>query len=72
MSFDGYFEKIQRQVNSANSLEALVVWRKRINIGNAGLPYRAKQGRLVAHCYAIYKEEKVKGNNKGESVNKKR
>ncbi|AYO16538.1 hypothetical protein D0812_19190 [Vibrio owensii] len=60
MSFDGYFEKIQRKMNAASSLETLVVWRKRINIGNSGLPYKTQQGRLVAHCYTSFKEEKSK------------
>lgn len=58
MNFDGYFEKIHRKLNTAASLESLIVWRKRINIGNVGLSFKAKQGRLVAHYYTTYKEEK--------------
>lgn len=60
MSFDGYFEKIQRKLSTASSLEALVVWRKRVGIGNAGLSYKSEQGRLVDHHYTTYKEEKSK------------
>lgn len=51
MTFNEYFEKIQRQISRASSLEDLLVWRKRINIGIAGLPYKANKGCLVAHCY---------------------
>lgn len=63
MSFDGYFEKIQRKVNAVNSLEALISWRKRIGVGSSGLSYKSEQGRLVAHRYTLlYQEEKSKGN----------
>jgi len=63
MSFEGYFEKIQRKVKAASSLEALVVRRKRISIGNnVGLSYKSEQGRLVAHRYTLYQEEKSKRN----------
>ena len=56
MTFNEYFEKIQRQISRASSLEALLVWRKRINIVIAGLPYKANKGCLVAHCYTSNKK----------------
>ena len=65
MSFDRYFEKKQREVKVASSLEALIVRRKRISIGNnVGLPYKSEQGRLVTHRYTVYQEEKSKMNKK--------
>ncbi|EJE8515989.1 MULTISPECIES: hypothetical protein [Vibrio] len=69
MNFDGYFEKIHRKLNATSSLEALIVWRKRINIGNVGLPFKTKQGRLVAHYYTTYKEEKGKRKIKNDNRN---
>ncbi|HAV1332837.1 TPA: hypothetical protein JG814_004411 [Vibrio parahaemolyticus] len=62
MSFEGYFEKIQRKVNAVNSLEALISWRKRIGIGSSGLSYKSEQGHLVAHRYTVYQEENSKRN----------
>ncbi len=62
MSFDGYYQKIELKVNAASSLEALVVRRKRINIGNtASLSYKAKHGRLVAHSYTAFRYDHHKG-----------
>ncbi len=57
MNFDGYFEKIQIQIKKVDSLEDLLVWRKRINIGHSGLSFRTDQGRLISHCYRKFKEE---------------
>lgn len=62
MTFNEYFEKIQRQISRASSLEDLLVWRKRINIGIAGLPYKANKGCLVAHCYTSNKEVSKRNN----------
>ncbi|OCH63053.1 hypothetical protein BCT90_22975 [Vibrio lentus] len=57
MNFDGYFEKIQIQIEKVDSLEDLLIWRKRINIGHSGLSFRTKRGRLVPHCYRRFKYE---------------
>ncbi|GAL09279.1 hypothetical protein JCM19233_244 [Vibrio astriarenae] len=45
--FVTYFKKIQWQVEAAKSLDALIVWRQRANIGGNGLSYKTEQGRLV-------------------------
>ena len=60
MNFDGYFEKIQIQIEKVDSLEDLLVWRKRINIGHSGLSFRTEQGCLASHCYRRFKEEESK------------
>ncbi|PMK34657.1 hypothetical protein BCT56_12595 [Vibrio lentus] len=57
MNFDGYFEKIQIQIEKVDSLEDLLVWRKRINIGHSGLSFRTEQGRLISHCYRRFKDK---------------
>ncbi len=57
MNFDGYFEKIQIQIEKVDSLEDLLVWRKRINIGHSGLSFRTEQGALISHCYRRFKDE---------------
>ncbi|MDH5919325.1 hypothetical protein, partial [Vibrio splendidus] len=57
MNFDGYFEKIQIQIEKVDSLEELLVWRKRINIGHSGLSFRTEQGRLIFHCYRRFKDK---------------
>jgi Fis family transcriptional regulator len=57
MNFDGYFEKIQIQIEKVDSLEDLLVWRKRINIGHSGLSFRTEQGTLTSHCYRRFKDE---------------
>ena len=58
-------KKKQREVKVASSLEALIVRRKRISIGNnVGLPYKSEQGHLVTHRYTVYQEEKSKMNKK--------
>ncbi|PME26260.1 hypothetical protein BCV39_09175 [Vibrio sp. 10N.286.55.E10] len=62
MNFDGYFEKIQIQIEKVDSLEDLLIWRKRINIGHSGLSYRVEQGRLISHCYRRFKDEESKMN----------
>ena len=56
MRFEGYLDKVLEKISTANSLEDLIVWRKRINVGNAGLPYKSRNGRLVAHQYAVKNE----------------
>lgn len=64
MSFDGYYQKIEQKVNTTHSLKALIVRRKRINIGNtAGLSYKAKHGRLVPFSYTTFRDNHHK---KGE------
>ncbi|EDK28400.1 hypothetical protein VSWAT3_15848 [Vibrionales bacterium SWAT-3] len=60
MNFDGYFEKIQIQIGKVDSLEDLLVWRKRINIGHSGLSFRTEQGLLISHCYRRFKDEDSK------------
>ena len=60
MNFDGYFEKIQILIEKVDSLEDLLVWRKRINIGHSGLSFRTDQGKLISHCYRKFKEEESK------------
>ncbi len=59
MNFDGYYEKIERIIKRTHSLESLIVRKKRISIGNFGLPYKTKQGCLVTHRYTAFKEDKL-------------
>ncbi|OUD67567.1 hypothetical protein BTN60_21095 [Vibrio parahaemolyticus] len=65
MSFDEYFQKVELKVNATYSLEALIVRRKRISIGNiAGLSYKVKHGRLVAHSYTAFRDDHyIRGKN---------
>ena len=56
MRFERYFVKIFEKISTANSLEELVVRRKRRNVGNAGLSYKAPKGWLVAHQYTTKNE----------------
>ncbi|AYO09906.1 hypothetical protein D0784_11085 [Vibrio campbellii] len=60
MNFDGYFEKIKNQIKKVESLEELLIWRKRTNIGHSGLSFRTTRGRLTSHSYRRVKEEKSK------------
>ena len=60
MNFDGYFEKIKNQIKKVESLEELLIWRKRTNVGLSGLSFRTKRGRLTSHSYRRVKEEKSK------------
>ncbi len=59
MNFDGYYEKRQRTIKESRSLEALIVRKKRMSIGNFGLPYKTEQGCLVTHRYTVFKEDKL-------------
>ncbi|GAL14937.1 hypothetical protein JCM19233_5951 [Vibrio astriarenae] len=45
-------------MEAAKSLDALIVWRQRANIGGNGLSYKTEQGRLVAHRYTEYEVNK--------------
>ncbi|WP_455291482.1 hypothetical protein [Vibrio parahaemolyticus] len=58
MPFDGYYRKIYNHLGQVESLEQLIVWRKRVNIGNAGLPYKTKDGYLSPHRYHTFKDKR--------------
>lgn len=68
MNFDGYYKKLEKKMRASSSLEGLIVRRKRINIGNLGLPYKAEHGRLVAHRYTVFKEHNIKRVNQYDDV----
>ncbi len=68
MNFDGYYEKLEQKMHESCSLEALIVRRKRICIGNFGLPYKAEHGRLVAHRYTVFKEDNTKRRSKNDDT----
>ncbi|MDA0385559.1 hypothetical protein O7R01_25425 [Vibrio owensii] len=51
MSFGGYYQKLRYAIKQAPSLEALVIRKHRINIGNSGLHYKTKDGYLHPHQY---------------------
>lgn len=55
-------------MRASSSLEELIARRKRINIGNLGLPYKAEHGRLVAHRYTVFKGDNTKRGNQYDDV----
>ncbi|HHC7130274.1 TPA: hypothetical protein ACN37W_004087 [Vibrio parahaemolyticus] len=57
MAFDLFYDKLGVKIRSANSLEDLIVWRRRTNIGNNGLSFKQQGGHLIYHQYN--KEKKV-------------
>ncbi len=51
MAFASFYDKLNIKIRYANSLEELIVWRHRINIGNSGLSFKQQNGRLIYHRY---------------------
>lgn len=59
-SFQEFYEHRRRQIGLVDSLQALIVWRKRGNIGNGKVSYKSENGYLISHSYTAFRTDKEK------------
>ncbi|HBC3529365.1 TPA: hypothetical protein KDZ68_003359 [Vibrio parahaemolyticus] len=59
MAFASFYDKLNIKIRYANSLEKLIVWRRRVSIGNSGLSFKQLNGRLIYHRYNKEKEATI-------------